>query len=65
MTQKIKLTGLTCVACQKLISKRISKIDGVENVDVALDGETNINAARAISNEEIMNVLEGTKYQIV
>lgn len=65
MTQKIKLTGLTCAACQKLISKRISKIDGVENVDVALNGETNITAAKAISNKEIMNVLEGTQYQVV
>jgi copper chaperone CopZ len=65
MTQKVKITGLTCEACQKLISKRISKIDDVENVDVALNGETNINAARAISNKEIMSVLVGTKYQIV
>jgi copper chaperone CopZ len=65
MTQKIKITGLTCAACQKLISKRISKIDGVENVDVALNGETNISAAKAISNKEIMNVLEGTQYQVV
>lgn len=62
--QTIKLSGLTCGACQKLITKRIMKISGVKNVKVELNGKTEIDSQRNISNEEIMKVLEGTEYKI-
>ena len=65
MTQKIQLSGLTCGACQKLITKRIMKIDGVESVNVELNGKTDIAAKRNILNDEIKKVLEGTQYQII
>lgn len=65
MTQKVKLNGLTCGACQKLISKRISKIDGVDSVSVELNGHTDIIAQRAIANNEIIKALEGTQYNLV
>lgn len=65
MTQKITLTGLTCEACQKLLSKRIGRIDGVESVNVQLNGKTEIVAKRNITESEINNVLEGTKYTLV
>lgn len=65
MTQKIQLSGLTCGACQKLITKRIMKIDGVESVNVELNGKTDIAAKRNILNDEIKKVLEGTQYQVI
>lgn len=65
MTQKIKLTGLTCGACQKLITKRIMKIDGVKTVSVEFNGDTNITADRTIGKDEIIKVLNGTQYKIV
>jgi copper chaperone CopZ len=65
MSQKIQLSGLTCTACQKLITKRIMKINGVNEVKVALNGKTEIDAQRNISQKEIMKVLEGTEYKIV
>lgn len=65
MIQKIQLTGLTCGACQKLITKRIMKIKGIKDVKVELNGKTEINAERNIPNEEIMKVLEGTEYKII
>lgn len=59
------LTGLTCSACQKLISKRVMKINGVENVDVQLDGNTTIKANREILAEELKKALEGTQYKVI
>lgn len=64
MSQKLQLTGLTCSACQKLITKRIIKINGVKDVKVELNGKTEINAKRNISKEEIMKALEGTDYKV-
>lgn len=63
--QTIQLTGLTCSACQKLITKRLMRIAGVKKVNVELNGNTYINAERNISNEEIMKALEGTDYKII
>lgn len=65
MLSNFNLTGLTCGACQKLISKRVMKINGVENVDVQLNGKTTINANKQVSTEEIKKVLEGTQYKIL
>jgi copper chaperone CopZ len=65
MTQKLQLSGLTCPACQKLITKKIMKIAGVKEVHVELNGKTEIGAERNISQEEITKVLEGTEYKII
>ncbi len=66
MKQTIFLQGLTCPACQKLIQKRLSKIPGVEDVQVKLEnGETDITAKENITNAAIAKALEGTKYTIV
>jgi len=65
MTQTIILTGLTCGACQKIIQKRLGKIDGVTQVDVTLEtGGTVITARRMIEMSEIRNALIDTKYLI-
>lgn len=65
MLSSFNLTGLTCSACQKLISKRVMKIDGVENVDVQLNGNTTIKANRQILAEDLKKVLEGTQYKVI
>ena len=66
MTTTVKLAGLTCSACQKVIEKRLSKISGVSSVIVSLeDGKTDVTADRNITTEEIKNALEGTKYVIL
>ena len=65
MITNIKLSGLTCPACQKLVSKRIKSIEGVAEVNVGLSGKTDITAERSISEEEVEKVLEGTGYQFV
>lgn len=61
----LKLTGLTCNACQKLISRKIKSIANVEDVTVELSGKTQIKAQREISENEIKKALEGTHYEVI
>ncbi len=58
------LSGLTCGACQKLIQKRISRINGVLDVQVDADGKTIIGSERQIKIDEVEKALEDTKYKI-
>lgn len=60
----LTLTGLTCAACQKLIQKRILKIEGVNDVVVELSGQTSIKASRKITSGEVADVLKDTKYAV-
>ena len=64
METTLTLTGLTCAACQKLIQKRILKIEGVNDVVVELSGQTSIKASRKITSNEVANVLKDTKYAV-
>lgn len=65
MLTKLKLSGLTCPACQKLTQNRIRKIPGVTEVKVDLgSGEAEITADRTINNEEVAAALQGTPYQV-
>ncbi len=60
-----KLMGITCSACQKLITKRVQLIGGVSKVTVDLsNGQTNIFADHQITNSELTKALEDTPYKI-
>lgn len=70
-TTTLLLSGLTCAACQKLIQKRILRIDGVQDASVELTGETiiseaflRIKAERKIASDEVVDVLKDTKYKV-
>ena len=65
-TTKFQLSGLTCGACEKVISKRLQKIDGVQEVHVSSqNGATSITASRPISEDEVILALEGTHYKVI
>ncbi|PIY71868.1 hypothetical protein COY87_03915 [Candidatus Roizmanbacteria bacterium CG_4_10_14_0_8_um_filter_33_9] len=65
-TTKLQLSGLTCGACEKVISKRLQKIEGVQEVHVSSqNGATSIIASRPISKEEVVSALEGTHYKVI
>lgn len=65
-TTKLQLSGLTCGACEKVISKRIQKIEGVQEVHVSSqNGATSITASRPISKDEVIIALEGTHYKVI
>lgn len=62
----IELSGMTCPACEKLVGKRLSKIEGVTQVKVNIkDEDAQVEGSRKITKEEIKNVLEGTQYQVI
>lgn len=66
MQTTIKLSGLTCPACKKLIEKRLSTISGIDRVDVRVDlGEAVIDSDQVIQLSEIKEVLKDTPYQII
>lgn len=51
-----------CGACQKVIEKKLSKIEGVTGVSASLDGDVLISAGRVIDRDEVQLALEGTEY---
>lgn len=61
----VKLSGLTCEACAKLVKRRIEKIDGVENATVLNDGTASIVASFNITKEDVRNALSDTEYKVL
>lgn len=61
---QFSISGISCEACIKLISRRVLTIKGVKIIKVSLTGDTSVTAERKISQSEIMKVLEGTEYQV-
>lgn len=62
MTTKIKLSGLTCQSCQKLIEMIILEIPGVSGAKVDMNS-AEITADRGISLEEVNKALADTHYK--
>lgn len=61
----LKISGMSCEACQKLVEKRLMKIPGVNRVAIELkSGLAEILANRRIDSREIMEALKGTEYKI-
>lgn len=61
-----KLSGLTCEACGKLISSRLKKISGVQEVKVnQTTGDSEVTSTEHIDLAIIEKSLEGTPYKIV
>lgn len=66
ITQVFTLSGLSCGSCEKMVAKRLMKIDGVTDVRVtATNGQTTISTARQITTNEITTALEGTHYSVI
>ena len=65
-TTKLQLSGLTCSACEKVITKRLKTIEGVQDVSVsAQSGHTSISASRNITDDEVTKALQNTHYRVV
>lgn len=64
MNNTFKISGMHCGACQKVIEKKLMKIEGVKKVNVELSGEAVITANRSINIDEVKLALEGTDYKV-
>lgn len=62
----VKLSGLSCGACQKIIEKRLQKLSEVMSVEVSLEKSTAvITAMRAISLPEVTEALKDTDFKVI
>jgi copper chaperone CopZ len=59
-----RISGMTCPACVKLSTNRISKIEGIHLVEIEKNGKARICANREISLVEIQNSLSDTDYKV-
>ena len=60
---RLQLSGLTCGACEKVISKRLKTIQDVEEVHVSsVNGSASIMAKRPIDIKKSKS-LQGTHYK--
>jgi copper chaperone CopZ/uncharacterized membrane protein YphA (DoxX/SURF4 family) len=67
MKQTIQISGMTCQGCKAKVNFLLSKIDGVNNIDIDLEtGEASLEIDKKINNQEIKNALiEYPKYQLI
>lgn len=64
-TLNLKISGIHCDACIKLITKRINSIVGVEKATVELSGQTSISSSRLITKEIVLRALSGMDYKVL
>ncbi len=65
MKYKIQLQGLHCEACKKISEKRLSKLEGVNSVEVILENQTAlVQTSRIVDQSEIENILKDTEYKV-
>lgn len=62
----IKLSGLSCGACKKIIERRLQKRPEVMSVNVSLEDSTaTIVAMRAVTADEVAEALRDTEYTVI
>jgi len=60
-----KISGLTCEACVKLITSRVKKIIGVQDVTIDLKtGDAHVSSSDEINLDQIKQSLANTTYQV-
>lgn len=64
MKEKFSVTGMTCSACSAGIERTLNKMDGVEEADVSLMGESmNVEYdEKVVSREQIIAAVEDLGY---
>ncbi|OGG22120.1 hypothetical protein A3D03_02030 [Candidatus Gottesmanbacteria bacterium RIFCSPHIGHO2_02_FULL_40_13] len=61
----IKISGITCEACIKLIKKKVGKIIGVKDVVIKENnGETMIVSENELKTSDIASALQGLPYKV-
>jgi len=61
-----KVSGMTCGHCVSTVTSEVTKIDGVESVDVKLEsGEVDVTSASAIDDAQIKAAVEEAGFELV
>ncbi len=65
MKMKVKIDGMTCDNCKKTVTRLISEIDGIRDVNVDLEsGFAEVDAAFPIPKHRFEESLEDTAYTV-
>ena len=66
MEKTLKIEGMMCAHCQKHVHDALSKMDGVTDVTVDLEGgKADVKATRDIPQAEFQKVIEDAGYELV
>ncbi len=61
-----KVSGMTCGHCVSTVTSEVTKIAGVESVDVKLEsGEVDVTSASAIDDAQIKAAVEEAGFELV
>lgn len=64
-TLNLKISGISCDACIKLIKKKVGKIIGVKDVVIKdNNGETVIVSENELKTSDIVTALKGLPYKV-
>ena len=66
MNKKISIEGMSCEHCIKHVTNALSELNGVNSVDVNLEGNyAIIHTANEVSDEDIKAALDDAGYDVV
>ena len=58
--------GMTCGHCASSVTEEVSRIDGVQQVDVDVDaGKVTVTSERALAEDEVREAVTEAGYQLV
>ncbi|OGG15356.1 hypothetical protein A3D77_07485 [Candidatus Gottesmanbacteria bacterium RIFCSPHIGHO2_02_FULL_39_11] len=65
-TLTLKISGITCEACVKLIKKKVGRLTGVTDVAIKNNnGETTITSSNELKVSDIITALSGMPYTVL
>lgn len=60
------ISGMTCGACEKLVTKKLRTIPGVEEVNAfSQTGKVTVSSIKEVDPKDIIHALEGTHYTFI
>lgn len=60
-----KVSGMTCDGCARVVKTLLSKVEGVNNVEVDLpQGTVTLESAPGVTEEQLNNALKNTSYRV-
>ena len=66
MVSTYKVTGMTCGHCVSTVTSEVSKIEGVQSVDVKLEsGEVDVTSDTAVDDAQIKAAVEEAGFELV
>ena len=62
---ELRVTGMTCGSCEKIVEQRVGNIEGVQSVEANSDGESVVAEGDEGLGNAIAKRIENTGYDVV